>query len=294
MTIKEFSTTLLSLMDDLCGTLHDVPQLKAAASMVRPFLSSGVLAGVVLETFWSVAKVHAEAIREHDADALLEVLGSLLPGRSDMARQLWHRLDESNRNVVMQYIETLYGQAKEIHGEEKEQDQPVQDDPSSTNRHLPSAVCGLYNRIFLEFLRVLGSPMEASVAKMEMVLAHQGADTELVFAVMRPLVDQLIPPTLQEHELLAMVVPPGDALGAVAKDCERVGESRFPLGNMTMAQMLDCLTQDEESASRLFSYWHYIKLLTHAIAHCPEPILKTMAQMVSGFLPQSWAPIDAS
>lgn len=274
MSISEFNETLFQLVDEMMGIVDPSPVLKTAYAV---FKSSNPDSSVALDAFWDVAKENAEMVKAKNLKAMADVLRKVVP-IPGMVDDVWEKLSEENREVVGEYISVLFEIADKIKANQVT-------DPKKEGSN--ATLYSMYNSIWKDFLVLLHDPkFEEAVQKFDSVMAAKGSSNTMVYAVMLPAMELVLPQQKFESEkdILKLCLPPSNARALVKKDVKKMGNALFPFDRkVPFSTILSTLekNQDKEVGEKLATYWHYLKLFTVCLKECPPETMGMMNSMVN-------------
>lgn len=284
MSCTEFNDTLFQLVDEMMGIVDASPVLKTAYAV---FKGANTDSSVALDAFWDVAKDNAELVRTNDLKAMSDVLRELvpLPGLVD---DVWDRLSEENRAVVGEYIAELYEIAAKVKKAAAVGTAVGTAVVNETKEGNDATLYSMYNSMWKDFLVLLQAYVEVlreAVDKVDEAIAKKGPSTTMVYAVVWPAMELVIPRQQFESEadILKLCLPPSNAAGMVKKDVKKMEGALFPFDrNVPFSRMLQGLldVDDKEVRERLATYWHYIKLFSVCLKECPPEAMGMMNSMV--------------
>ena len=275
--IKDFNDTLFELTDEMLAIIQPSAVMTTAYGVFKNLYANDPENDVAVNAFWEVAKDNAELIQKKDVQAMADVLRSVIP-MPGMVDEVWEALSEENRGVVGDYVLVLYEQAADIQSTRVVVGKEDKERKDTT-------VYSMYNRIWSEFLLLLESKDPGTVsdarAKFEHVLSTKGSSSDMPFHVLLPCLELVIPKNAIENEadVVKLCLPPGDAVGTMKDDCQRLEGILFPFDRkVPFSQLLNA-----SKVEKVAMYWHYIKLFTVCIHECPPEVVGMMDQMVSMF-----------
>ena len=278
MSCLEFNETLFQLVDEMMGIVDASPVLKTAYAV---FKGANTDSSVALDAFWDVAKDNVELVANNDVSAMSDVLKEIvpLPGIVD---DVWGKLSEENRAIVGEYVAELYSIATQVKAKAQAQAKP------DTKEGNDATLYSMYNSMWKDFLVLLMTSVPAideALAKVDAAIAKKGPSTTMVYAVMWPAMELVIPRQQFESEadILKLCLPPTNAAGLVRKDVKKMGDALFPFDRkVPFSTILQGLLDVDDTAvqERLATYWHYIKLFTVCLKECPPEAMGMMNGMV--------------
>jgi hypothetical protein len=312
--VSEFNTTLFELTDEMVNTIHPSAIMMTAYSVFKQTLAADPQNEVALDAFWEIAKDQADMIQRKDVGAMADLLRTLIP-MPGMVDDVLSKLSDENRGIVGDYIAVLYDQASALknrnHGDagsgearaeagaEAGAETPAAAAKEKQKQESNATMYSMYNDVWKEFLLLLvnlvadddaAKPLlQQGLDKMVYVLGEKGASTSMVYAVVAPVLEPVLPEGLDEDaDILKLCMPPSRPLDPLKSDIAKLGEAPFPFYRaMPFSTMLAVLRQgrggDRDARERLATYWHYIKLLTLCLKECPPEVAGMMNQMAALF-----------
>ena len=277
MSVAEFNTTLFDLIDEMMGIVDASPVLKTAYTV---FKGSQQESPVALDAFWDLAKDNEKIVSEKNLKKMADLLKEVVP-LPGMVDDVWDKLSEENRDIVGEYIAVLY----EIAAKVKSSEEVTAEKKEGSDASLYS----IYNKIWTDFLTLCHDQncafLEEGVDKFEKVMASKGLSNTMVYAVMLPAMELVLPSTsiTSEMDILKLCLPPSNPTKLVKKDIPKFGDALFPFDRkVPFSQILEFLVHLENTDVRdkLASYWHYLKLFTMCIQQCPPEAMGMMNGMV--------------
>jgi hypothetical protein len=286
MSYSEFNDTLFQLMDEMMGIVDASPVLKTAYAV---FKGTNTDSSVALDAFWDVAKDNAELVHTSDLKAMSGVLRDIVP-LPGMVDDVWEKLSEDNREIVGEYISALFEIAAKVKATEG-----TSESEAVTKEGKDATLYSMYNSMWKDFLVLLQKftpVLSEAVEKINAAMSKKGPSTTMVYAVMWPAMELVLPRQQFESEkdILMLCLPPSNAAGLVRKDLKKMEGALFPFDRkVPFSEILEGVLQLDDKAlqERLSTYWHYIKLFTVCLKECPPEamgMMNTMVKFVQGSL----------
>lgn len=280
--IKEFNATLFELTDEMMGLINPSPMMKTGFSLFKTMHAANAENDVAVRAFWDIAKDNQELIRQKDLKAMVTVLRGVIP-LPGMVDDVWNSLSDENRDIVGEYIMVLNEHATEyaktaVASPEKKESGNV-------------TMYRMYNSIWKDFIVTLSTVcqdldrkalLEEALDKFQGVVQAKGVDTEMIFGVLFPSLEIVLPQLSLDNEMavLKMCIPPTNTTAMVQKDAKRLTDVLFPFNRKLP---FSNLLIEATSNNQLGTYWHYIKLFSTCIHQCPPEVVTIMNQMASLF-----------
>lgn len=284
MSVVEFNSTLFDLIDEMMGIVDPSPVIQASYAM---FKSSNPDTTVAVDAFWEVAKDRKAMIQAKDLEAMADVLRGVVP-LPGMVDDVWEALSDDNRGIVSDYITVLFDLAEAVKANETSGD--VKEAKDAT-------LYSMYNTILHDFLKLLQNAGDQSIKKglekFESVMDAKGASNTMVYAVMLPVMELVLPKHsafTSEAAILKICLPPSNPVALARKDVVKIGDALFPFDrSLPFSTILGSIASIEDEACRekVATYWHYLKLFTLCIKECPPEAMAMMngvVRMVHGSL----------
>lgn len=278
-TARQFNETLFQLLTDMKTCLPSNRELKMAVGLYGAMLQTSPGNAIAANMFWKFASEHKEAILNKDWDTIRKALSTLCP-QPGVIDQLWEGLSEDNRTIVGDYVLQLYSEA-EAYVSKAGKAPPSPDDGP------PQVVCEVYNKMWLDFLQELvnegpdgspsSKPLQDAIVKMQKFVQRTSSRRhDGLYRLFFPLLKDVMPDQTDEMAILSLIQPPKDGPASIEKDVYNLSNVPFPFyKDWSIGQVISSATSD-----RLCVYWHYIKVMTCVMAHCPPEILTMMSEFV--------------
>lgn len=281
MTIKDFNTTLFELTDEMMTLIKPSTVMTTGYTVFKSMYASNPENDMAVKAFWEVAKDNKELIEKNDMGAMADVLRGIVPVPG-MVDDVWHALSEENRGIVADYIRVLYDQAKALELPE------IKEESSSTTMY------SMYNDIWRDFLVLVSQhcsdvdgkkqKVDDAIAKMDAVLAVKGRSTDMLFAVLSPCMQKILPGNIMKNEadILRLCMPPSNCQPITKSDQKAMRKVAFPFHReLPFSDLLGVIVSSKQE--KLAMFWHYIKLFTVCVKECPPEIVGMMNQFVGFF-----------
>lgn len=283
--VCDFNSTLFELTDEMMALIKPSAVMTTGYAVFKNMYTSNPENDMALKAFWEVAKENKELIEKNDLAAIADVLRGILPVPG-MVDDVWNSLSEENRSIVADYIRVLYDQACAI-GVDEEQ----KEESGST-----ATMYSMYNDIWRDFLLLLETScrdndplrdlLADSRAKLDTVISTKGDSTEMVFAVIFPCMQPILPQDSIQNEadIVRLCLPPSDTTTKLKQDRKALRDVGFPFNRkLPFSDLLGLIVRSVEHEEKLALFWHYIKLFTVCVNECPPEILGMMNQFVAFF-----------
>jgi hypothetical protein len=290
-SVKEFNDTLFELTDEMLTIIKPSTVMTTAYTVFKNMYTANSENDMALNGFWDVAKDNKDVIMSHDVSAMADVLRSLIP-MPGLVDDVLNALSDENRGIVADYISVLYDQASAIKANAVES--PPKEESGSTTMY------SMYNDIWRDFLVLLESNctdadtkglLAEAREKLESVLETKGPTTEIIFAVLYPSMQGILPThsIASEADIIRLCMPPSDVSVTVKKNIKSLHNVLFPFNRkLPFSDMLKTVAHGKDR-EKLGTFWHYIKLFTLCVNDCPPEIVGMMNQMVAFFNQDSTA-----
>ena len=290
-SVKEFNDTLFELTDEMLTIIKPSTVMTTAYAVFKNMYTANSENEMALNGFWDVAKDNKDVIMSHDVSAMADVLRSLIP-MPGLVDDVLNALSDENRGIVADYVSVLYDQAAAIKANAVES--PTKEESGSTTMY------SMYNDIWKDFLVLLESNCADAVTKglltearekLESLLEAKGPTTEIIFAVLYPSLEKVLPAhsIASEADIIRLCMPPSDVLVTVKRNIKSLHNVLFPFNRkLPFSALLETVVHGKDR-EKLGTFWHYIKLFTLCVNDCPPEILGMMNQMVTFFNQESTA-----
>ena len=297
--ICRFNTTLFELTDELIDTIQPSMLVTTAYGVFKQMVSKDPDTNVALTAFWEVAQGREDMIRGKDVSAMADVLRPLIPAPG-LVDDVLNKLSEENRGIVGDYLVVLFDQAKSIMTSDSHHADAsaVAEVKQETDN---GVVYSMYNDTWQEFLlHVINAisendrsaaatkrSLQQGLDKLSFVLREKGAHTSMVYAVLFPQLEKVLPGGVGEGtDIVKLCMPPTNPVQTLKRDMKVLGTNPFPFErDMQMSTILStlCDCRHGDTRNRLATYWHYLKLLTMCLRECPPEMVGVMSQVASLF-----------
>ena len=286
--IQQFNATLFELTDEMMSTIQPSAMMSATYSVFKNMYAATPDSDVALVAFWEVAKDNRELIQKRDTEAMAAVLRTVIPVPG-VVDDVWGRLSDENKKVVGDYVYVLYEMAAKIHGGAVAAPSAATAAATNAGAQGPGAMHKMYNGVWLDFLGMLKDqdPVYGEgQAKLAELLKAKGEGSDVVYNVLLPALEPVLPSMAREADMVAMCLPPASPDKALASDIKALGDQPFPFDRkLGMAKLLTSVQASTPAPTkeRLSTYWHYLKLFTVCVKECPPEVVAMMSQMAAMF-----------
>lgn len=287
MSIQEFNSTLIDMINDLASAIPKFTDLNIVANLASSMFRLDPTNTTALDTFYPTMQEHISLIENREEDAILKILQKLLPAQyGATATYVWGELSPANKDTMWQYIDLLRDQAIAIKR------------PPPTQKGLPeeSELFTVYNNIWKEFLVLLQkSEIPEKVGRWDTALKclqgyasnATGKRSELHTAVKETLAGCLT--SIDSPTDIMKLILPKDADSMkeeVDGDYVQLADVPFVLNkDITFGEVLDCV-RELAASQEVLVYWHYLKVLTTVLGECPPQLADLLSTMTSSLTMQ--------
>lgn len=281
MSVQEFNSTVIELINDLATAIPTFTDLTIVASLASGMFRLDPNNSTVLDTFYPLVKEHEKLIDMRQDDAILKVLQNLLPGQySSTADYVWGELSQANKDVVWQYISVLKDMALKIKVPPKSKGLPEN-----------SELFVIYNNIWKEFLQMLqkDETKSSQYSVASKTLLEQVTVNENMRSFLHSEIKESMSPILSRvkntTDIMNLIIPKDMVYmkKEVEIDLKRLPEDSLLCLNkelkiVDILESVQTLTVNHEEVAL---YWHYIKVLTTVLGDCPPELSDLLSSMAS-------------
>jgi len=283
MSIQEFNSTVVDMINDLASAIPKFTELTVVANLATGMFRLDPNNTTVLDTFYPIVTEYESLLTTRDEGVVHTILQGILPSQySTTVNYVWDELAPANKETVWQYIQVLKDQAFAV--------KMPQPDHDITTNGLPadSHLFVLYNNVWKEFLSLLIKGDSAHLEMWTTALSNldKVPSSSSLHTLMVEALKNALQPVKSVNDIMTIIMPT-DAenmkkeLGHDYKTLEGIA---FPLNEEITLQQVVGTVQQLESSLDVTVYWHYVKVLTSVLAECPPELAGVLSSMSSGLI----------